>query len=558
MPKVDVKLNGITISMIIDTGASTDIIDEKDFAIVNQTNNLELQPSTRCIFAYGADSQLMVVGQFVISIEADMKSVQTMIHVIQGNNGSLLSYRTACNLGLIHVNVKHICDNPRVCNMLLQNYAKLFEGIGRLKNAEVTLHIDERVPPVAQATRRIPFHMRKAVAKELINQEEQGIIEKVEGPTPWVSPLVIIAKKNGEVRLCIDMRRANKAINRERHPSPTVDDLVHNLNGATVFTKLDLRQGYHQVPLLPESRYITTFTTHKGLRRYTRLNFGTNSASEMFQNIISEQIRDIPGTINISDDVIVFGKILAEHDKALQAVFERFSTAGLSLNKTKCEFNKNSLTFFGFIFSDKGISPDPRKVRAIQDAKPPTSTQGVRSFLGMATYCAKFIQSFSDISQPLRELTKKDVLFIWTKVHGQAFDKIKRLLTSKTIMAYSDQQKETELITDASPVGLSAILFQKTPGQNNREVVAYASRPLSDVESRYSQTEKETLAIVWAIERLHLYLYGGHFTLYTDCKPVQLIFGNPKSKPPARIERWNLRLQGYDFSVVHTKGNQNR
>ena len=410
----------------------------------------------------------MVVGQFVISIEADMKSVQTMIHVIQEKNCSLLSYRTACNLGLIHVNVKHICDSTRVCNMLLQNYPKLFEGIGRLKNAEVTLHIDERVPPVAQATRRIPSHMRKAVAKELINQEEQRIIEKVEGATPWVSSLVIIPKKNGEVRLCIDMRRENKAINHERHPSPTVDDLVHNLNGATVFTKLDLRQGYHQVPLSPESRYITTFTTHKGLRRYTRLNFGTNSASEMFQNIISEQIRDIPGTINISDDVIVFGKIQAEHDKALQAVFERFSTAGLSLNKTKCEFNKNSLTFFGFIFSDKGISPDPRKVRAIQDAKPPTSTQGVRSFLGMATYCAKFIQSFSDISQPLRELTKKDVLFFWTKVHGQAFDKIKWLLTSKTIMAYSDQQKETELITDASPVGLSAILFQKTPGQNNR------------------------------------------------------------------------------------------
>ncbi len=192
---------------------------------------------------------------------------------------------------------------------------------------------------------------------------------------------------------------------------------------------------------------------------------------------------------------------------------------------TKCEFNKNSLTFFGFIFSDKGISPDPRKVQAIQDAKPPTSTQGVRSFLGMATYCAKFIPSFSDISQPLRELTKKDVWFIWTKGHGQAFDKIKRLLTSNTIMAYFDQQKETELITDASPVALSAILFQKTPRQNNRKVVAYTSRSLSDVESRYSQTEKEALAIVWAIERLHLYLYGGHFTLYTDCKPVQLIFG---------------------------------
>ena len=150
-PKVDVKLNGITISMTIDTGASTDIIDEKDFAKVNQTSNLELQPSTRCIFASGADSQLTVIGEFVTSIEADMKSVQTMIHVIQGNNGSLLSYRTTCNLGLIHVNVKHICDSLRLCDMLVQNYPKLLEGIGKLKNAEVTLHIDESVPPIAQA-----------------------------------------------------------------------------------------------------------------------------------------------------------------------------------------------------------------------------------------------------------------------------------------------------------------------------------------------------------------------------------------------------------------------
>ncbi len=237
--------------MIIDMGASTDIIDEKDFSKVNQTNNLELQPSPRCIFTYGADSQLTVIGQFVTSIEADMKSVQTMIHVIQGNNGSLLSYRTACNLGLIHVNVKHICDSPRVCDMLVQNYPKLVEGIGKLKNEEVTLHIDECVPPVAHATRRIPFHMRKAVAKELINLEEQGIIEKVEGPTPWVSPLVIIPKKNGEVRLCIDMRRANKAINHRRHPSPTVDDLVHNLNGAKfsqnwICDKVIIKYLYHQ------------------------------------------------------------------------------------------------------------------------------------------------------------------------------------------------------------------------------------------------------------------------------------------------------------------------
>ena len=149
------------------------------------------------------------------------------------------------------------------------------------------------------------------------------------------------------------MRMANKAIARERHPSPTVDDLIHTLNGATVFSKLDLRSGYHQLSLAPESRYITTFATHKGLRRYTRLNFGTNSASEIFQNIINEQIRDNQGALNISDDVIVFAKTQDAHDKALQAVFQKFSNIGLTLNKSKCEFNKHSLTFFEFVFSAK-------------------------------------------------------------------------------------------------------------------------------------------------------------------------------------------------------------
>ena len=273
--------------------------------------------------------------------------------------------------------------------------------------------------------------------------------------------------------------------------------------------------------------------------------------------VINELIRDIPEALNISDDVIVFGKTQAEHDAALQAVFRKFAEVNLTLNKKKCEFNKKSITFFGFVFSGQGISPDPKKVEAIKNAKPPTTTSGVRSFLGMATYCAKFILNFSDTSEPLRELTKKDAKFQWSERHEQSFNKIKELLASAKVMAYFDPNKETELVTDASPSGLSAILMQNTPGKEDRRVVAYSSRALTDVERRYSQTEREALAIVWAVERLHLYLYGSHFKLITDCKPVQLIFSNPKSKPPPHIECWNLRLQGYDFEVVHTEGSQN-
>ena len=260
------------------------------------------------------------------------------------------------------------------------------------------------------------------------------------------------------------MRMTNKAIRREQHQTPMVDDLIHTLNGATVF--LHTRP---ESQLSLESRYITTFVTHKGLRHYVRLNFGTNSASEIFQNIISEQIRDIPGSLNISDDVIVFGKSQADHDKALKAVFQKFAEVNLTLNKSKCAFNKSSLSFFGFVFSKDGISPDPRKVEAIHSMDRPSSVHEIRSFLGMATNCAKFIPSFSDISHSLQELTKKDVTFKWTPQHQSSFEEIKQMLTSEAIMSYFDPQKETDLTTDASPVGQSAILSQCTPGQNDRK-----------------------------------------------------------------------------------------
>ena len=190
---------------------------------------------------------------------------------------------------------------------------------------------------------------------------------------------------------------------------------------------------------------------------------------------------------------------------------------------------------------------------AIHNASLPKTAKEVRSFLSMANYCAKFIPNFSSITKPLRDLTRNDVQFQWQQKHTKALNKIKNLLTSYTIMAYYDKNKSTELTTDASPWGLSAIISQHSPGQDDRRMVVYANRSLTLVEQCYSQTEREALAIVWAAECFHTYLYGGHFTLYTDCKPVELIFNNKRSQPPVYIERWNLRLQEYNFTTIYTK-----
>ena len=282
-----------------------------------------------------------------------------------------------------------------------------------------------------------------------------------------------------EIRLCVDMREANKAVKRERHTIPTIDELILDLNGAKVFSKLDLRSGYHQLELHPDSRYITTFSTHLGIYRYKRLNFGISSASEIFHETIRQVIQNISGARNISDDVVIFGENREQHDVALKEVLQRLSDSGLTLNGKKCVFRTNKISFFGVIFSQDGISPDPAKVKAVREFSHPQNVKDLRNFLGMTNYCLRFIEGYAEICRPLRELTHKDNPWKWTQTCEKAFVTLKEKLCSDTVISYYDPRKPVTVRVDASPVGLGAILLQ---GEDN--VVCYASRALSPVESR--------------------------------------------------------------------------
>ena len=269
-------------------------------------------------------------------------------------------------------------------------------------------------------------------------------------------------------------------------------------------------------------------------------------------------INRIPGALNISDNLLIHGRTQEDHDRALAAVFKRLSDKHLTLNKTKCAFNKSSLKFFGHIFSASGMSPDPEKVQAICEAPAPESTGELRILLGMVSYFSRYIKDFATITDPLHSLTKKNATWQWSTNQQQALKTLKRKLTNAPVMLYFDPTKQTELIVDTSPVGLGAVLTQKTANSNGpMHVIAYASRSLTDVERRYSQTEREALAIMWGCEYHHLHLYSAPFTLMTDHKPLEPIFGNPSSKPPARIERWALRLQPYNFSIIYHSGKNN-
>ena len=391
-----------------------------------------------------------------------------------------------------------------------------------------------------------------AIIGELLKED---IIEKVEGATTWASPVVVAPKQSGEIRLCVDMRCANEANIRKRLPIPTIDEVLEELNGSTVFSKLNLRCGFHQIELHEDSRDITTFITHEGLFRYKRLSFGVNAAPEKFQRVIRQIIADVEGVVNIADDLIVHGKTISEHDQNLHKLLAKLEEKNLTLSGEKCTFRMSKVVFMGIILSQHGIGPTEEKVRAVVQASRPTSPLEVSSFLGLVGFSARFIPDFATVAEPLRALTRKGEKFEWNEEEEQAFQILKQKFARASMLAYFDRDAHTRVIADASPVGLGAVLVQEVKGQSR--AVCYASRSLSDTERRYSQTEKEALALVWACERINLYLCGlPEFDLVTDHQALKTIYG-PRSKPSARIERWVLHLQPFNYKVIYVPSREN-
>ena len=271
--------------------------------------------------------------------------------------------------------------------------------------------------------------------------------------------------------------------------------------------------------------------------------FRVNAAPEIFQHAMSDILHDIPGVTHFIDDIIVQGKDRAAHDASLTETLKRLTQRGVKLNKEKCLFGVNKLSFLGHTFGDRGISPEAQKIKAITSAKAPTSISELRLFLGMTQFVSRYIESYASITEPLRRLTRKTQPWKWGREQDEAFKNLKKLLTEVGVMAYFDPKKETNVVVDASPCGLGAMIMQQG------RVICYSSRALTDVVSRYSQTEREMLAVVYGVEKFHIYLYGSTFSVITDHKPLLGIIGS--SKPAsARIDRWRLRLMPCHTSIL--------
>ena len=559
--------------MLPDTGASVTIIDRSSYDKLCQTGAYPLFKTDVRIFAYGSDDPLKLKGYLNAQVPVKGRRVIITIFVLCARGCGNLLDKSACKaLGLIetcevgkgspaNISVKEdsnptanhlstanqvsIADklgeevnkisgdtvNPTESNLSETAKAvldKFPDGVGRMKDVELRLDIDESVTPAVQSTRRIPFSQRKAVESKIGELLKEGIIEKVEGHTPWLSPIHVVSQAD-KVRMVVDMTVANRAIRRSRRTLPTPEEMHCEISGSQYFTKLDMNSAYHQMSVAPEPRNITAFTTHCGTFRYKTLFFGCSSASEDFANELGKKLAGLEGVIAIA--------ITKEgHDQRLLAVLVRLLEAGITLSRGKCVFGIKEVSFFGQYISGKGTRPMIND--NLKEIQRPQNKSEVRSYIGLVNFIGKFIPNFSTIIAPISSMLSKTAVYIWSEEQDEAFQTVLEEIRSPRILQHFD------------PLKCCAILVQE------EKPVLFTSRKLTQVEQRYSQTEREALSVVWACERLHVYVYGIDFEVVTDHKALEILYST-KGKPAARILRWYIRLLPYSFVVKYSPGRDN-
>ena len=541
------QLNNKSVKFCIDTGADVSLISEQVWKKIGKP---PLQPSDRNLKCPDTHS-LSVRGMLTAQIKSQSNQVQEPIYIVRGLTRSLLGKPAIEHLNLIS---RIDAVNEQELNPFTQ-FPKLFTGLGELQG-DYNIQLEPGAKPFAISTpRRVAVPLLPAVKEELQRMESLGVIKKVEEPTDWCAGMVVVPKEKGKVRICVDLSRLNQSVKRELHPLPVVDQVLAQLTGAKVMSKLDANSGFWQIPLSPESAKLTTFITPFGRYCFHRLPFGISSAPEHFQRRMSDILTDIPGVVCMMDDILIHGKTREEHDVHLRDVLNRLQDAGMTLNKEKCQFAQTSLKFLGHIIDSDGIRPDPDKVQAIQDIQTPANVGDVRRYLGMVNHLSKFAPNLAEVTQPMRELLVKKNTWIWGDAQQKAFEETKKLLTESPVLTLFDPNHHTVVSADASSFGLGAVLLQKSHQEEEYKPVAFISRSMTQTEQRYAQIEKEALAFTWACERLSDYLTGLKFHIWTDHKPLVPLFSTKElEQVPIRVQRFRLRMMRYNFTISHVPG----
>jgi predicted aspartyl protease len=438
---------------------------------------------------------------------------------------------------------------------LLMEYRDIFQipdgPLGKTNKVKHEINTGNN-PPVKQRPHRLSWHKRETCEKEIKDMLEKKIIEP--SSSPWAAPIVLVKKKDGSTRFCIDYRKLNDCTVKDAYPIPRIEDSLNSLSGAKYFSTLDLASGYWQVEMAEKDKEKTAFTTHLGLYQFTVMPFGLCNAPSTFERLMENTLSGLQYSTCLIylDDIIIFASDFQAEMTRIRAVFDRLREAGMMLKAKKCDLFQKEVTYLGHKVSDKGVEADSQKVEAVKNWPVPNSVKEVRSFLGLCSYYRRFVQGFATIASPLHKLTEKSKTFEWSDECEVAFNTLKTKLCEAPILAYPNFEHDFILDTDASNFGLGGVLSQNI--EDKEHVIAYGSRSLTKPERRYCVTRRELLAVVHFVKHFKHFLVGRNFLLRTDHGALRWLF--KFKEPEGQVARWIEVLNTYQMDIHHRPGKQ--
>ena len=548
--KVTLELNGKPLEMEVDTGAAVSIISELTKKTMFPTATLSKTPVT--LRTYSADP-LTVLGKLSVEVKYRDYVGTHSLFVVEGKGSNLLGRDWLTAIRLDWASIKAVAlGRPAAMEGLISEYAEVFTpGTGTMRHVTAQLCLKEGAQPRFFRPRSVPYSLKERVGKELDRLEEAGVLRKT-SHADWAAPIVPVVKKDGSIRICGDYKvTINPSLCIDQYPLPKPSDLMSCLTGGQKFSKLDLSAAYQQVTLDEASSKMVVVNTHQGLYQYTRLPFGVASAPAIFQKTMDGILQGIPFCICYLDDILVTGRSDEEHVRNLRTVLQRLQEHGVRLRQDKCTFFQESVEYLGHTISAGGVHTTDQKVKAVVDAPSPRDVSELRSFLGLLNYYSKFLPNLASTLHPLHVLLREGQRWNWSKQCQLAFEAAKKALVQAPLLVHYDPTLPMSLAGDASAYGIGAVISHKMADGTERPI-AFASRTLSASEKNYSQVEKEALSLIFGIRKFHQYLYGRHFTLITDHKPLTTILGPKQGIPQvaaARMQRWALLLSAYSYSI---------
>jgi len=448
------------------------------------------------------------------------------------------------------IEVQHV-TNPRIRKELSELISNYTPKKTETTNISMKIILKDDIP-VYQTARRLSYPENQAVNKQIDEWLEQGIIRP--SSSEYASPIVLVKKKDGTTRLCVDYRKLNRKLVKDRFPLPLIEDVLDKLQDAKVYSTLDLKNGFFHVDVNEDCKHFTSFVVPDGQFEFNKVPFGLSTSPSVFQRYVYSIFRELmrKGIVIIyMDDLIIPAKDENEGIEKLKKVFEVASKYGLEIKFKKCQFLKRKVEFLGHIVENGTIRPSAAKTMAVKKFPVPTTVKQVQSFLGLTGYFRKFIPAYSKIAKPLSDLTRNDNPFVFEQHQIEAFENLKKLLTESPVLSIFQQGKKTELHTDASQQGYGAVLLQESE-DGKLHPVQYMSKKTTPAEEKYSSYELEVLAVVNALKKFRTYLLGNHFKIVTDCSAFQKTMD--KKDLVTRIARWVLLLEEFDYEIVHRPG----